>query len=190
MAAALSRLRRRLGNGFAAFKRRLYAGGRPRSIMRAVHDLDARLYGGRLRPSPHAALLRVVGRRTGREISVPVAVADLGPGEYLVSMLGPNADWVRNVEAAGGEAVLQRSGRSRRIRLEVMSVEASPPILRRYAEVAPGARPHLGLGPDAPLERFAAIASDHPVYHIRTLASAPPDTSLDREAVPDLERDG
>ncbi|MFI9588998.1 hypothetical protein [Nonomuraea sp. NPDC052265] len=39
-------------------------------------------------------------------------------------------------------------------------------IPRRYAAVAPGARPHLGLGPKAPLDGFRRIAPRHPVFRI------------------------
>lgn len=37
-----------------------------------------------------------------------LGVAD---AEYMVSMLGPAAHWVRNIEAADGQAVLRRRGR-------------------------------------------------------------------------------
>ncbi|WP_279103229.1 hypothetical protein [Gordonia paraffinivorans] len=30
----------------------------------------------------------------------------------------------------------------------------------------PGARPHLGLGPEASLDEFARIAAEHPVYRV------------------------
>lgn len=41
-----------------------------------------------------------------------------------------------------------------------------PPILRRYLDLAPGARPHVPVDRRAPLEDFAAIAEDYPVFRI------------------------
>jgi hypothetical protein len=38
--------------------------------------------------------------------------------------------------------------------------------LRRYLEVAPGARPHIPLSRNAPLEQFQQIAAQLPVFRI------------------------
>src|SRR5665647_3004862 len=63
--------------------------------------------------SPHRAVtLEVRGRVSGRTISFPVVVADHDGHQYLVSMLGEDVNWVRNVRAADGEAVV-RGGRRR-----------------------------------------------------------------------------
>ena len=43
--------------------------------------------------------LDVPGRRTGRIISFPLVVADYNGERYLVSMLGPDTNWVHNVRA-------------------------------------------------------------------------------------------
>ena len=56
--------------------------------------------------------LDVKGRRTGRTRASAVVIASVEGKDYLVSMLGPHSDWVKNVEAAQGEAVL-RHGRRR-----------------------------------------------------------------------------
>ncbi|MGW2152605.1 nitroreductase/quinone reductase family protein [Nonomuraea sp. NPDC001699] len=158
----------------AALKRLMYRGGRPNALMRAMNRLDALTYASRWLPLPQGAVLQVVGRRTGARTSVPVVVAGHEGGEFLVSMLGPEANWVRNVRAAGGRAVLCRRGRGVPIRLEEVPVERRPEILRRYAAVAPGARPHLGLGPKASLDGFRRIAPRHPVFRIlRADGSAP-----------------
>ena len=39
--------------------------------------------------------------------STPVVIATVEGKQYLVSMLGPRSDWVKNVEAAQGDAVLR-----------------------------------------------------------------------------------
>lgn len=82
-------------------------------------------------------------------------------------MLGRDANWVHNVEAAGGTAVLSRRGRDVPVQLEIVPPEDRAPLLRRYVTIAPGARPHLQLGPAAPLAEFARISKEHPVYRIR-----------------------
>jgi hypothetical protein len=103
-------------------------------------------------------------------ISFPVAIADYDGERYLVSMLGANVNWVRNVRAADGNAVL-RHGRSEAIRLVEVATGDRAPILRRYLEVAPGGRPHIPVDRRAPLERFEEIAPAIPVFRITSRAS-------------------
>lgn len=43
------------------------------------------------------AQLEVAGRKTGNPVSFPVVVADYQGERYLVSMLGEDTNWVRNV---------------------------------------------------------------------------------------------
>lgn len=150
-----------------ALKRTLYRDARPGRVMRWWNRADALLYSSRLPLPGTAAALVVEGRRTGRPVTLPVAIATVDGADYLVAMLGPRANWVRNVEAAQGAAVLRRRGRSSQVRLEIVPPELRGPILRRYVAIAPGARPHVGLGPSAPLAEFARIAAEHPVYLIR-----------------------
>jgi len=42
------------------------------------------------------------GRRTGRQYQTPVNVFREGDGYIIALTYGPDADWVKNVEAAGG----------------------------------------------------------------------------------------
>jgi hypothetical protein len=46
------------------------------------------------------------GRRTGKPVTFPLVVADHEGERYLVSMLGATSNWVANVRAAGGRAVI------------------------------------------------------------------------------------
>ncbi|MBZ2198498.1 nitroreductase family deazaflavin-dependent oxidoreductase [Ruania sp. N2-46] len=137
--------------------------------MRLWNRLDAALYSRGWAIPRRAAVLEVPGRRSGRVRSVPVAIADVDGADYLVSMLGPGANWVRNVEAADGLATLRRRGRNLRVRLTPVPVAERAPILRRYLAVAPGARPHLVARPGAPLTEFARIAPDHPVFRVHEI---------------------
>ena len=51
---------------------------------------------------------------------------------------------------------------------EVPSDERAP-ILQRYLEKVPGARPHVPVDPSAPLEDFEAVAGDYPVFRVDLL---------------------
>ena len=108
--------------------------------------------------------LEVTGRRSGRAISFPLVMAVLGGERYLVSMLGTDVAWVRNVQAAAGQAVLHH-GRTEPVRLEELAIEKRAPVLKAYLQRAPGARPHIPVDKDAPLAEFEAIAAQIPVFH-------------------------
>jgi hypothetical protein len=84
---------------------------------------------------------------------------------YLVSMLGQNANWVRNVRAAGGDAVL-RHGRREEVRLEELVVDRRAPVLKTYLKRAPNARAHLPVPKDAPLAEFERVAPRFPVFRV------------------------
>lgn len=111
------------------------------------------------------AALDVVGRQTSRTVSFPVVVADFQGERYLVSMLGDNTSWVRNVRAAGGQVIL-RHRRREVVRLDEVQPGEQAPILRRHLECAPGARSHIAVDRRAPLEQFEPIAGRYPVFRI------------------------
>jgi hypothetical protein len=80
-------------------------------------------------------------------------------------MLGARSDWVQNVEAAHGEAVIRR-GRRQRVHLVAVPPEQRAPILREYVRIALSGRHHFPLTVNAPLSDFEAIAGRYPVYRI------------------------
>jgi deazaflavin-dependent oxidoreductase (nitroreductase family) len=155
------------------YLRWLYRGGRPNFFARLQNRASAIAFAAGIWPKRVAAL-EVRGRRSGRVISFPVVIADYENERYLVSMLGEEANWVRNVRAAGGDAVL-RHGRREAVCLEEVPAEARSMILRRYLERAPGARPHIPIDRHAPPEEFERIAPGIPVFRIRTEPSGAPD---------------
>ncbi|MEU6148203.1 nitroreductase/quinone reductase family protein [Streptomyces sp. NPDC047081] len=146
------------------FDRWMYRDGRPGRLARLMNRQTAIAASAGLSPR-RLVTLEVSGRRTGRRLSLPVVVADHEGERYLVSMLGEDVNWVRNVRAAGGRAVL-RHGRRVAVRLEEVEVGSRAPVLRRYLALAPGARPHLRLDRRAPLEEFERIADRVPVFRI------------------------
>jgi len=112
--------------------------------------------------------LEVVGRRSGRAVSFPLVMAVVDGERYLVSMLGSDVAWVRNLRATDGRALL-RHGRTERVRLEEIPVEKRGPVVKAFLQRAPGARPHILVDKDAPLEEFEAIAPQIP--EVRVLAA-------------------
>ncbi|MBI5949469.1 MAG: nitroreductase family deazaflavin-dependent oxidoreductase [Chloroflexi bacterium] len=144
--------------------RLFYRDWRPTLLGRWVNRSQAWLSGLGLPPKSVAAL-ETRGRTSGRTRSVPVVIVTLDGSRYLVSMLGPHSDWVRNAEAANGEAVL-RQGRRRRVRLVLVPTEERAPILREYVRVAYSGRTHFPVAVGAPLPEFAAIADRYPAYRI------------------------
>jgi hypothetical protein len=52
------------------------------------------------------------------------------------------------------------------VRLEEVDAEDRPSILRRYLDLAPGARPHIPIDRTAPLDDFARVAPTIPVFRI------------------------
>ncbi len=149
-----------------ATRRRLYAGGRPGGVARVLNRAQAAVHAAGIWPTRLAAL-EVSGRRSGRRITLPVVIADLDGERYLVAMLGEGANWVANVRAAGGQAVL-RHGRRENVLLQEVAPADRAPILRRYLAVAPAARAHFPLDHRAELGEFEAIAARHPVFRITT----------------------
>lgn len=148
------------------YLRWLYRDGRPNCLARLQNRASAVAFSAGVWPT-RVATLEVRGRRSGRTISFPVVIADLGGERYLVAMLGERSNWPRNVRAAGGRAVI-RHGRRETVVLVEVPVEERPPILRRYLAVAPGGRPHIPVDRAAPVEAFAEIAPDVPVFRITT----------------------
>jgi deazaflavin-dependent oxidoreductase (nitroreductase family) len=153
----------------------MYSGGRPNRLARALNRVWARIFGAGVWPK-RMNTLEVRGRRSGRRVSLPVVVADHEGERYLVAMLGEHTAWVSNVRAAGGSAVL-RHGSREAVWLEEVEPDDRAPILRRYLQVAPAARPHFAVDPRAPLGEFEQIAARHPVFRIRPQSERRSDTS-------------
>ncbi len=152
------------------YLRWLYRDGRPNVFARLQNRSTAVVFAAGIWPK-RAAALEIRGRRSGRVISFPVVIAEFEGERYLVSMLGRNANWVRNLKAADGRAVL-RHGRRETVHLDEVDPGASAPILRRYVQVAPGARPHIPVDRRASLAEFGRIAADYPVFRVRAEAES------------------
>jgi len=146
-------------------KRWMYPGNRPNAVARLLNGLSVVQFSSGLLAPRSWVTLEVRGRRTGRLIRCPVVAVNVEGERFLVAMLGQDANWVRNVRAAGGNAVL-RHGRPEAVLLEEVETGARATIIRRYLALAPGARPHIPVDRHAPLEAFQAIAAQIPVFRI------------------------
>ena len=142
----------------------MYRGRRRGHVARLLNRVDATAAAAGIGPK-RLARLEIRGRRTGRRLTFPVVIAEYEHERYLVAMLGKEANWVRNLRAASGQAVLKH-GRRESVVLEEIDPSIRAPILRRYLEVAPGARAHFPLDRHAPLEQFEQIADQYPVFRI------------------------
>jgi F420H(2)-dependent quinone reductase len=153
-----------LRDAISAIQRWQYRGGRPGWSARITNRLGALSFAAGVGPSG-AATLEVRGHKSGRTISFPVVVADYQGERYLVAMLGQKTNWARNLRADDGRAVLRR-GRPEDVSLVEDLSDNRAAILRRYLEVAPGARPFFAIDRRAPLADFEQIVDQYPVFRV------------------------
>ncbi len=146
--------------------RSMYPGGRGNLRARRLSRLWAAVFGLGLGPRRWVSL-EVPGRKSGRIVRFPLGMADVADQWYLVSMLGEHCNWVLNVRAAGGQAVI-RHGRATDCQLIEVPPAERPEILRRYLRKVPGGRPHIPLSRHAPIADFAAVAPRYPVFRVVT----------------------
>ncbi|HEX6816978.1 MAG TPA: hypothetical protein VF120_01280 [Ktedonobacterales bacterium] len=149
----------------SSINRWLYRGQRPNWIAKVLNRGWAALASAGVGASYGLMTLEVTGRASGRMISLPVAVVSVDGERYLVSMLGENVQWVKNIRSAGGQAVLRSHGREE-IHLDEVPIDQRAPILKAYLKRAPGARPHIPVDKDAPLASFEPIAGAYPVFRV------------------------
>jgi deazaflavin-dependent oxidoreductase (nitroreductase family) len=145
-------------------KQWLYRGGRPTWLASLVNQGWAAVHALGIAPN-YLVTLEVQGRRSGRRIRLPLVMVSIEGERYLVSMLGAEVDWVRNVQAAGGNVIL-RHGRREAVHLEEVAVDRRAPVLQAYVQRAPGARAHLPVDKDAPLAAFERISAQFPVFRV------------------------
>ncbi len=124
-------------------------------------------------PRIRTVTLEVRGRASGQSRSNVVTSVEQDGRWYFVSMLGERAEWVKNVRAAQGRAIIRHRARQRVI-LDEVPVGQRAPILKAYLKrTALSTRQHLGLDTTAPLESFQRIAPAHPVFRMRGIDEEP-----------------
>jgi hypothetical protein len=145
------------------FQRWQFRDGRPNWSGRIMSRVMGIAFAVGIGPN-QAATLEVRGRKTGRTISFPVVVVPYEGDRYLVAMLGDRTNWVRNLRA-DKHAVLLKGKRENVSVVEDFSGHR-PAILRRYLELAPGARPFFPINRRAPLGDFERIVEQYPVFRV------------------------
>lgn len=149
--------------------REMYAGHRGNVTARRFARFWSGLFAWGVAPRRWVTL-EVVGRCSGTVLRFPLGQADVDGTWYLVSMLGNDCNWVLNVRAANGRVSLVRRKRVQCLLVEVPINERAP-IIKRYLNQVPGARPHIPVDRHADVTEFEVIASDYPVFLITTPAS-------------------
>lgn len=162
---------KRAGSVIMNVKRWLYRGNRPHLLARILNRGFARIHAWGVLPD-YMVTLDVVGRKSGKVVSLPLAMAKLDGNRYLVSMLGNDANWVKNIRAANGLATL-RHGKTEPVRLVEVDAGECAPILKEYLRVAPGARPHINVDKDAQIARFERVAANYPVFRVVSSSGRP-----------------
>jgi deazaflavin-dependent oxidoreductase (nitroreductase family) len=112
----------------------------------------------------HRYLLTVIGGRSGRPRTTPVAMVAHGEGRWLVAPYGEVA-WVRNARAAGIVA-LSRGEHRERCRLTQASATEAGVVLKEYLALEPITRPYFRATAEDPTAAFAAEADLHPVFRL------------------------
>lgn len=104
-----------------------------------------------------AETLTVAGRKSGKLVAIPVIPVEVDGARYLVSTRG-EADWVRNLRAAGGHGEVRRKGRTTAFTASEVPVGERDPIIAEYRKVA--GRVVEGYWKKLP------DAADHPVFRM------------------------
>lgn len=146
------------------YLRWFYRGWRPTCFGRFHNRIWAWLSGLGLTP-PILVTLQVKDRNHAELRSVVLVAADYEGHRYLVSMLGDGSEWVQNLRAAGGLALMKR-GQSYPVMLTEIPPLERAPILKAWCQVATSGRQHLPVSHHDPVSAFEAIAGDYPVFRI------------------------
>ena len=121
-----------------------------------------------------AVMLKVRGRSSGNPRRIPILRTAYRGDDYVVALAG-ESEWVRNVRAAEGRAVIRR-GRARPVRLVEVPAEERPPIISEYLRraversgpkaAAQAARYYFGVNLDASTEEILEVAEYYPVFRV------------------------
>jgi len=121
-----------------------------------------------------AVTLQVRGRSSGKTRRIPILRTRCEGSDYLVALAG-ESQWVRNVRAAHGQAVIRR-WRALQVRLQELAPPERGEIIAAYLRAgaarsgatanADQARYYFGLEPEATPADIAAIVDYYPVFRI------------------------
>ena len=119
--------------------------------------------------------LEVLGRKTGNPTHVSLTTARYNRSRYLVSLYD-KSQWVKNVRAADGQAIILSGGRTPVRLVEIPQQGERAPILLGYVQQRAfshsgeeSAKLFFGLGPKPTLGDMEAIADSYVVFRIESL---------------------
>jgi deazaflavin-dependent oxidoreductase (nitroreductase family) len=113
-------------------------------------------------------LLEVRGRKSGRIYSTPVNLLAVDGRQYLVAPRG-RTQWVRNAEAVG-EVTLKKGSARLAFRVEPLPRAEKPRVLKAYLDTyARVVQRYFSVPAGSPVEAFAAIADNYPVFALLPL---------------------
>ena len=102
-----------------------------------------------------------------------MTTATLSGERYVVSLAG-ESDWVRNLRAANGGAIVKH-GRQYRVRAEEISIDLRAAVLAAYLSkralsksAAEAARSYIGVTGHPSVETLNQIAAYYPVFKLVT----------------------
>jgi hypothetical protein len=109
---------------------------------------------------------------------VPILRTRHQGADYLVALAG-ESQWVRNVRAAHGRAIIRRRG-AREVHLEELAPADRPEIIAEYLRTgrrrsgpeasAKQARSYFGLDPEPSMDDIRGIVENYPVFRVDYLA--------------------
>jgi deazaflavin-dependent oxidoreductase (nitroreductase family) len=142
---------------------------------------EVRQWNEQIKQNPHLTatmgavhLLSVPGRRSGHLRSTPVALLDYDGACWLVAGFA-EADWVKNIRSSGW-GILTKGTTNLHVRVAEVTGDMRASILQAFVQHIPGGSFGFSLESDAPLEAFATIADEHPIFRLITTT---PVTSLE-----------
>ncbi|MDX1892544.1 nitroreductase family deazaflavin-dependent oxidoreductase [Mycolicibacterium sp. 050158] len=116
-------------------------------------------------PIDGPVVLTVAGRTSGQPRPTPITPMVVDGKRYVVGGF-PNADWVKNLRAAG-EATLTQGRETQPVHVVEMSAEEARPLLRQFPVLVPtgvGFMKRSGLVTEGTPEEFEALAGRCPVF--------------------------
>lgn len=114
---------------------------------------------------PGAHLMSVPGRKSGKMQTIPLYVLRHEGQRWLVAGYA-GSDWVKNVRVARWCMLIHDRVKERVQVIEVEDPEVRSIVLREFVRKAPGANRAYSISPNAPLEEYAAIVAEHPVFRV------------------------
>jgi deazaflavin-dependent oxidoreductase (nitroreductase family) len=113
----------------------------------------------------HNYLLQVRGRKSGKVYSNPIDLLEMEGKKFLVAPRG-YTQWVRNAEAAG-EITLKRGSFQQSFGLRPIPDADKPRHLKEYLDrFKTTVQRYFPVQAGSPLEAFAGIAANYPVFEL------------------------